>query len=102
MPKDEQAAIGRFLDWANARLERTIRAKRSDALLMEQKQVVVQRAVTQAQSTTPLKPRAFLGSMKFRNTGKSDDLAPPFQSDRLPFASSGFVRHQRAVRLLRA
>lgn len=44
---EEQAAIVRFLDWANGRLERTIRAKRKViALLMEQKQAVIYRAVT--------------------------------------------------------
>ena len=46
-PRDEQALIVRFLDWANGRLERTIRAKRKViALLIEQKRAVVQRAVT--------------------------------------------------------
>ena len=46
-PPAEQAAIVRFLDWANGRLERTIRAKRKViALLIEQKRAVVQRAVT--------------------------------------------------------
>ena len=46
-PPDEQAAIVRFLDWANGRLERAIRAKRKViALLKEQKQVIIQRAVT--------------------------------------------------------
>jgi len=44
---DEQAAIVRFLDWANGRLERAIRAKRKViALLNEQKQVIIHRAVT--------------------------------------------------------
>jgi type I restriction enzyme, S subunit len=47
-PPDEQAAIVRFLDWANDRLDRAIRAKRKViALLMEQKQAIVRRAVTQ-------------------------------------------------------
>lgn len=46
-PLDEQASIVRFLDWANDRLERTIRAKRKViALLTEQKQAVTYRAVT--------------------------------------------------------
>lgn len=46
-PPEEQAAIVRFLDWANRRLERAIRAKRKViALLMEQKQAIVRRAVT--------------------------------------------------------
>jgi type I restriction enzyme S subunit len=43
----EQAAIVRYLDWANARLERAIRAKRKIiALLNEQKQAIIYRAVT--------------------------------------------------------
>ncbi len=46
-PPNEQAAIVRFLDWANDRLERAIRAKRKViALLMEQKQAIVQRGVS--------------------------------------------------------
>lgn len=44
---DEQAAIVRYVDWANSRLERTIRAKRKViALLNEQKQTIIHRAVT--------------------------------------------------------
>ena len=47
IPIAEQAAIGHFLDWTNGRMERTIRAKRKViALLMEQKQAVIRRAVT--------------------------------------------------------
>lgn len=46
-PPDEQAAIVRFLAWANGRLDRAIRAKRKViALLMEQKQAIIFRAVT--------------------------------------------------------
>jgi type I restriction enzyme, S subunit len=46
-PREEQAAIVRFLDWANGRLERAIRAKRKViALLNEQKQAVIYRAIT--------------------------------------------------------
>lgn len=46
-PLAEQAAIVRFLDWANGRLDRTIRAKRKViALLTEQKQAIIHRAVT--------------------------------------------------------
>jgi type I restriction enzyme S subunit len=42
----EQLAIMRFLEWANGRLERAIRAKREViGLLMEQKQAVFRRAV---------------------------------------------------------
>ncbi|MBX3307602.1 MAG: hypothetical protein KF751_16285 [Nitrospira sp.] len=63
---EEQAAIVRFLDWANGRLERAIRAKRKViALLNEQKQAIIHRAVTrglpstgsgQATPSVPLKP----------------------------------------------
>ncbi len=46
-PPDEQAAIVRFLDSTNGRLERAIRAKRNViALLNEQKQTIIHRAVT--------------------------------------------------------
>lgn len=46
-PPAEQTAIVRFLDWANHRLERAIRAKRKViALLNEQKQAIIHRAVT--------------------------------------------------------
>jgi type I restriction enzyme S subunit len=53
----EQAAIVRFLDWANGRLERTISAKRKVvALLNEQKQAIVHRAVTRGlDPSVPLK-----------------------------------------------
>lgn len=57
-PLDEQALIVRFLDWANGRLERTIRSKRKVvALLMEQKQAVVHRALSRGlDPVAPLKP----------------------------------------------
>jgi type I restriction enzyme S subunit len=54
----EQTAIVRFLDWANGRLERAIRAKRKViALLNEQKQAIIHRAVTRGlDPSVPLKP----------------------------------------------
>ena len=57
-PPEEQAAIVRFLDWANGRLERTIRAKRKViSLLTEQKQAIIHRAVTHGlDPSVPLKP----------------------------------------------
>jgi type I restriction enzyme, S subunit len=57
-PVPEQAAIVRFLDWANGRLERAIRAKRKViALLQEQKQAIIHRAVTRGlDPSVPLKP----------------------------------------------
>lgn len=55
---DEQDAIVRFLDWANGRLDRAIRAKRKViALLNEQKQAIIHRAVTRGlDPSVPLKP----------------------------------------------
>ncbi len=57
-PPEEQAAIVRFLDWASSRLERAIRAKRKViALLNEQKQAIIHRAVTRGlDPSVPLKP----------------------------------------------
>jgi type I restriction enzyme S subunit len=57
-PPNEQTAIVRFLDWANGRLERAIRAKRKViALLNEQKQAIIHRAVTRGlDPSVPLKP----------------------------------------------
>ena len=57
-PPAEQASIVRFLDWANGRLERAIRAKRKViALLNEQKQAIIHRAVTRGlEPSVPLKP----------------------------------------------
>ncbi len=56
-PPDEQAAIVRFLAWANGRLDRAIRAKRKViALLTEQKQAIVRRVVTRGlDASAPLK-----------------------------------------------
>jgi type I restriction enzyme S subunit len=57
-PMPEQAAIVRFLAWANGRLEHAIRAKRRViALLNEQKQAIIHRAVTCGlDPNVPLKP----------------------------------------------
>ena len=56
--KGEQSAIVKFLDHANRWLERTIRGKRKViALLNEQKQAIIHRAVTRGlDPTVPLKP----------------------------------------------
>lgn len=57
-PPEEQAVIVRYLDWANGRLERAIRAKRKViALLGEQKQAIINRAVTRGlDPAVPVKP----------------------------------------------
>ncbi len=56
-PREEQAAIVRFLAWANGRIGKAIRAKQKViALLNEQKQAVVHRAVTRGlDASVPLK-----------------------------------------------
>ena len=57
-PLPEQASIVRFLDWATRRVDRAIRAKRRlVALLTEQKQAIIHRAVTRGlDPSVPLKP----------------------------------------------
>jgi type I restriction enzyme S subunit len=64
---DEQHAIVRFLDHANGRIERAIRAKKKlIALLNEQKQAIIHRAITRGlAANVPLKPSgiAWLGDI---------------------------------------
>jgi type I restriction enzyme S subunit len=57
-PAEEQAAIVRYLDWASERLDRVIRAKRKViAVLNEQKQSIIDRAVTRGiDSSAALRP----------------------------------------------
>lgn len=57
-PPDEQAAIVRFLDHANRKIDGFIRAKRKlIGLLNEQKQAIIHRAVTRGlNADAPLKP----------------------------------------------
>jgi len=57
-PPDEQSAIVRFLDHANRKIDGFIRAKRKlIALLSEQKQAIIHRAVTRGlDANVPLKP----------------------------------------------
>jgi type I restriction enzyme, S subunit len=103
-PPEEQAAIVRFLDWANARLERTIRAKRRViALLTEQKQAIIHRAVTRGlDPAVPLKPSgiAWLGNIpahwELQNLGRAIRLITGF-----PFASGGFSVLESDMRLVR-
>ncbi len=57
-PRDEQLAIGRFLDHANYRIDQFIRSKKKlIALLTEQKDVVVERAVTHGLEACPTELR---------------------------------------------
>jgi type I restriction enzyme S subunit len=57
-PRDEQTSIVRFLDHANGRIDSAIRAKKKlIALLNEQKQAIIHRAVTRGlDPTIPVKP----------------------------------------------
>lgn len=59
----EQAAIVKYLGHANARIDRTIAAKRKlIALLEEQKQAIINQAVTRGlDATVPLKDARFVG-----------------------------------------
>ncbi len=70
-PPDEQAAIVRFLDHANGKIERAIRAKRKlIALLNEQKQAIIHRAVTRSlDPTSNSNPPASPGSEMYRSIG---------------------------------
>lgn len=103
-PEAEQAAIVRFLDWANGRLERTIRAKRKViALLNEQKQAIIHRAVTRGLDPgVPLKPSGipWLGDIpqhwEAKRLGHVVRLLTGF-----PFPSIGFSADAGGVRLLR-
>ena len=100
----------RFLDWANGRLERTIRAKRRViALLTEQKQGIIHRAVTRGlDPTVTLKPSgiAWLGDIpahwevrrvkqatrilrgKFTHRPRND---PSLYDGKYPFIQTGIV-----------
>ena len=75
------AAIVRFLDWATGRLEQAIRAKRQViALLHEQKQAIIHRAVTRGlDPAVPLKDSGipWLGEMPAHwNLTKLKHLSP--------------------------
>jgi type I restriction enzyme S subunit len=103
-PPEEQDAIVRFLDYANGRIERAIRAKRKlIALLNEQKQAIIHRAVTRGlDPTVPLKPSGipWIGDIpkhwEVLRLGYVIELITGY-----PFASDGFSQNDRDVRLLR-
>jgi type I restriction enzyme S subunit len=100
-PTEEQAAIVRFLDWANGRLERAIRAKRKAiALLNEQKQAIIHRAVTRGvEPSVPLKPSGipWLGDIprhwevsalrRYWSVTDCKHLTVPFVDEGIPLAS---------------
>ena len=104
MPLTEQASMGRFLDWVNGRLDRTIKAKRKViALLTEQRQAVMHRAVTQGlDRDVPRKASGVQwigdipGHWEVQNLGRAIRLVTGF-----PFASSEFTRAESETRLVR-
>jgi type I restriction enzyme, S subunit len=101
VPPPEQAAIVRFLGWANGRLERAIRAKRKViALLDEQKQAVIDRAVTRGlDPLVSLKPAGMplldtvpatwevSALRRYWQVTDCKHLTVPFVDDGLPLAS---------------
>ena len=111
-PVAEQAAIVRFLDWANGRLERAIRAKRKViALLNEQKQAIIHRAVTRGlDPDVPLKPSrsrwfpalpAGWGALTLRRVINSaidgPHFSPRYQDTGIPFLSARNMRADRWI-----
>lgn len=103
-PLEEQATIVRFLNYTNGRLERTVQAKRKTiALLNEQKQAIIHRAVTRGlDPDVPLKDSGipWLGQIpahwELQNLGRAIRLLTGF-----PFASSGFSQSETGMRLVR-
>ena len=105
----EQTAIARFLDHADQRIRRCIRAKEKlIALLEEQKQVIIYHAVTGRIDVRTGKPYPtckdsgveWLGAVPSHwdvlRLGKAIDLTVGF-----PFKSEGFTQSEEDTRLLR-
>ena len=100
-PSEEQAAIVRFLDHANRRLDKAIRAKRKlIALLNEQKQAIIHRAVTRGlDPNVPLKDSGipWLGEIpahwnvsalrRYWEVVDCKHLTVPFVNNGIPLAS---------------
>jgi type I restriction enzyme S subunit len=115
-PSEEQGAIVRFLDHANGRIERAIRAKKNlIALLHEQKQAIIQRVVACGlDPNVPLKPSGipWLGDIpkhwevrrikqtaaisrgKFTHRPRND---PSFYDGPYPFVQTGAVARAKKV-----
>ena len=103
-PVSEQSTIMRFLDHWNGRLEKAIRSKRRViALLQEQKQAIIHRAVTRGlDPNVKLKDSGipWLGEIpahwEVRRMGSAIKLITGF-----PFKSEGFSQSESSTRLLR-
>ena len=74
-PLSEQAAIARYLDHVDRRISRYIRAKqRLIALLEEEKQAIIHRAVTRGlDPDVPLKPSGVEWLATYQSTGRCGD-----------------------------
>lgn len=100
-PPEEQVAIARFLAWATNQLDRAIRAKRRIiALLNEQKQAIIHRAVTRGlDPSVPLKDSGipWLGKIpehwevtalrRYWSVTDCKHLTVPFVENGIPLAS---------------
>jgi len=103
-PVPEQSAIVRFLDHADRRIRRYIRAKQKlSKLLEEQKQAIIHRAVTRGlDPNVRLKPSGveWLGDVpehwEVARLGRLIELVTGF-----PFKSDGFTQDAEDMRLLR-
>lgn len=111
-PPQEQVAIVRFLDWANGRLERAIRAKRKMiALLNEQKQAIIHRAITHGLDSSaalvapdslwfPQLPGHW-EAVTLRRVVKSaidgPHFSPQYHDSGIPFLSARNIRQDRWV-----
>ena len=103
-PLPEQTAIVRFLEHADARIHHAVQAKRRlIALLDEEKQAVIHRAVTRGlEPDVPLKPSGveWLGDVPAHwdrvRLGRLIRLITGF-----PFKSEGFTQAEEDIRLLR-
>ena len=89
----------RFLDWANGRLDRAIRAKRKViALLNEQKQAIIHRAVTRGLDPSgPSNPPAGDGLLIFQKTGKRYRCEGHRGGNRRPALFSGLPDYRNTV-----
>jgi len=103
-PLPEQAAIVQFLDHADRRIRRYVRAKQKlIKLLQEEKQTIIHRAVTRGlDPNVRLKPSGveWLGKVPehwvVSRLGRLIDLTTGF-----PFKSEGFTQNDADIRLLR-
>jgi len=111
-PLDEQAAIVRFLDHANLRIDRFIKAKKKViALLNEQKQAIIHHAVTRGlDPNVPLKPSGipWLGDIlahweirplkhwaKLNSRSLSEKTSPKYEFNYIDIGSVGTGRLTR-------